>query len=246
VAQLERKIKANGKVGRVKLSYIHTDHLKTPRSATNENGETVWSWESDAFGNTKADRDVDGDGTKVSLRLRFPGQYFDRESGLFYNNYRDYSSKLGRYIQADPIGLYGGANRYAYVLNNPLKYIDPLGLDACGPRADECVVTGTRRRRTRPVFRYSSSGGSAPTLNLPPINLVFGGPGGALPPIITQCMAPAGTSAAPGNTGPVNTWPTPGNSNLTQRDTSRGQGDGLFGTPRSGGRTHRVLTSRPQ
>lgn len=239
VAQLERKIKANGKVDRVKLSYIHTDHLKTPRSATNENGETVWSWESNAFGDAKADPDVDKDGRKVSIRLRFPGQYFDRESGLFYNNYRDYNPKLGRYMQADPIGLFGGINRYAYVLNNPLKYIDPLGLDACGPSANECVVTGTRRRKVRPVFEKVSLG--APTFVMPQISLTFGGGGGGLPPIITQCMAPAGTSAAPGNTGPVNTWPTPGNSNLTPRDTSRGQGDGQFGTTRTGGRTHRGI-----
>jgi RHS repeat-associated protein len=56
--------------------------------------------------------------------LRFQGQYFDEESGLHYNRYRYYEPESGRYISADPIGLAGGINLYAYV-KNPLNYIDP-------------------------------------------------------------------------------------------------------------------------
>jgi RHS repeat-associated protein len=62
--------------------------------------------------------------------IRFPGQYFDVETGLSFNNARNYDPTTGRYIQSDPIGLLGGSNTYDYGLNDPLKYIDPMGRDA--------------------------------------------------------------------------------------------------------------------
>jgi RHS repeat-associated protein len=64
----------------------------------------------------------------VAFNLRYPGQYFDKESGLHYNGFRTYSAEPGRYTQPDPIGLDGGWNRFAYVDNNPLRFADPLGL----------------------------------------------------------------------------------------------------------------------
>lgn len=108
---------------------VHTDHLGTPRWLTDRDQEVVWSAEYEAFGTAYVDADPDQDGKDVEFNLRFPGQYFDGESGLHYNYYRDYDPSIGRYIQSDPIGLAGGLNTYVYVSNNPLYYIDPLGLN---------------------------------------------------------------------------------------------------------------------
>ncbi len=61
------------------------------------------------------------------MPLRFPGQYYDAETGFHYNNQRYYDPALGRYLKADPIGLDGGLNVYAYAGSNPVNLFDPTG-----------------------------------------------------------------------------------------------------------------------
>ncbi|GAB0150610.1 hypothetical protein MnBA_00100 [Marinobacterium sp. BA1] len=83
----------------------------------------VWRADYDAFGKASV-----ASGSILTFNLRFPGQYFDSETGLHYNYYRDYDPSTGRYLQSDPIGLAGGLNSYAYVQNNPANWLDPWGL----------------------------------------------------------------------------------------------------------------------
>ena len=66
--------------------------------------------------------------TKVFRNIGLPGQYYDQETGLHYNYFRDYDPTTGRYTESDPIGLVGGFNRYTYVNGNPLIFIDLFGL----------------------------------------------------------------------------------------------------------------------
>ena len=118
------------------LDYVETDHLGTPRKLWSTSRQTyVWSWDvldaKGLFGATSPDADPDLDGVPRVFNLRFPGQYFDAETGLHYNYFRDYEPGTGRYIKSDPIGLRGGPNTYAYVDAKPLMLVDPYGQSAC-------------------------------------------------------------------------------------------------------------------
>ncbi len=127
--------------------YIHTDHLNTPQVVSDNQGTVVWRADYDAFGQASV-----ASGSILTLNLRFPGQYFDSETGLHYNYYRDYDPSTGRYIQSDPRGIlldfsdpqrrvaaqmglpipgYGYVNGlnhlYGYTGQSSLMYIDPTG-----------------------------------------------------------------------------------------------------------------------
>jgi len=122
------------------LYYIHTDHLNTPRMVTDGAGTAVWRWDQvEPFGDNPPDEDPDGNGGLWHMPLRFPGQYFDKETNLHYNYFRDYDPGIGRYVQSDPIGLRAALNTYAYVHGRPLSLIDPRGL-AAGDAAGRSII----------------------------------------------------------------------------------------------------------
>jgi len=103
-------------------SYYQADHLDTPQQLIGKTGAVQWKGTAQAFGETTEAITI------KSNKLRFPGQYYDSETGLHYNYYRYYDPRTGRYVTADPIGLNGGINVYAYVNNDPINYSDPSGL----------------------------------------------------------------------------------------------------------------------
>ena len=124
---------------------VHSDHLNTPRKLTQPDGQVAWQWAYSAFGDeqpTLGSKRFTNETTnpttgstpipEVTFNLRYPGQYYDKESNLHYNYFRSYSAERGRYTQADPIGLDGGFNRFGYVEGNALAMTDPTGLYGVG------------------------------------------------------------------------------------------------------------------
>nr|WP_269465326.1 RHS repeat domain-containing protein [Desulfomicrobium orale] len=100
------------------------DHLGTPQQIVAENGGVVWKAQYQVFGKAEISND-----STVTNNLRFPGQYYDEETGMHYNWNRYYDPESGRYSQTDPIGLLGGLHLYTYVTNKPSSRIDPQGLE---------------------------------------------------------------------------------------------------------------------
>ncbi len=75
------------------------------------------------------------------FEIRFPGQYFDIETGLHYNFLRHYDPKIGKYLRTDPIGLRDNINLYIYSQSNPINLVDPFGL-FCQIEHSDPVVGG--------------------------------------------------------------------------------------------------------
>ncbi len=104
---------------------VFTNPVGMPTCIENDRGEVVW-WATriDPFGTIEIRADA-----QIEYNLRWPGHYFDPETGLHYNRYRYYDPSLGRYLQSDPTGYAGSPyNLYSYCAN-PLVQVDILGLD---------------------------------------------------------------------------------------------------------------------
>jgi RHS repeat-associated protein len=120
VAHRERRI---DDVGREQGGWFHyvNDPIGTPERLVGTDGQVACELKRKAWGETEV-----APGGKASTKLRFQGQYEDEETGLRYNRFRYYEIAAGRYVSADPLGLGGGINVFAYP--NPAGTTDPLGL----------------------------------------------------------------------------------------------------------------------
>ena len=103
------------------LYYVHPDHLGRPILMTSATKAVVWKAVYKPFGEVFS---ITGSAT---LDARFPGQWFELETGLHYNWHRHYDPTTGRYTQPDPLGFVDGPSVYNYARQSPLRNIDPDG-----------------------------------------------------------------------------------------------------------------------
>ncbi|WP_256726012.1 putative T7SS-secreted protein [Streptomyces sp. IMTB 2501] len=104
---------------------IVTDLVGTPNELIGEQGDIAWRTRSTLWGTAAW-----AVNSTTYTPLRFPGQYYDPETGLHYNYFRHYDPETARYLTPDPLGLAPAPNPTAYV-DNPNAWIDPLGLTPC-------------------------------------------------------------------------------------------------------------------
>jgi RHS repeat-associated protein len=141
--------------------YIRADHIGRPVFATNGNGAKVWTATYLPFGGVHTS-------TGIPIDARFPGQWFQSESGLHQNWMRDYDPTTGRYLQADPLGLIDGASVYGYVKQNPGRLIDPRGEESSviwdnqHPQSLLCLLTGAGCIDYQPEYGMCSAGDAEP------------------------------------------------------------------------------------
>jgi RHS repeat-associated protein len=126
----------------VTIEFYHCDHLGTPIALTDQRGQITWAARHDPWGNIEEEFNPNN----IEQNIRLPGQYHDRETGLYYNRFRYYDPKIGGYTNQDPVGLWGSFNLYDYCRSDPLNYLDPQGLqsvcDVAGVAAATKKATG--------------------------------------------------------------------------------------------------------
>ena len=157
------------------LHHIQPDHLGSPRKVIQSSTNTaLWNWPilNNPFGETAPNQDPDGNGLPFVFNLRFPGQYFDSETGLHYNYFRDYEPGTGRYVESDPIGLEGGIGTFSYALGRPTLLTDPKGqavvlLEAAAVGAGVCYLAYYAATHRRPANSSAAARPSGWPPNLP-------------------------------------------------------------------------------
>jgi len=119
-AREDGTISATGEVVVTKKVFYQTDHLGSTVAVTDTSGELVWSNEFTPFGSLADAKERPEAGAK------FTGKDYDEDASLYYFNARWYDSETGRFTSLDPIR--DGLNWYVYCSNNPVNFVDPMGL----------------------------------------------------------------------------------------------------------------------
>ncbi|MCA6985048.1 RHS repeat-associated core domain-containing protein, partial [Pectobacterium brasiliense] len=148
------------------LHYIVTDLTGTARELCSEEGEVRWRGEQELWGAHREERRPiplrrylgDAANEEVYCELRYQGQLFDAETGLYYNRHRYYDAESGQYLSPDPIGLLGGLRPQAYV-HNPLTWVDPLGLT---PKEDKVYIPRDKDGNVIPLDKHKVNGQDIP------------------------------------------------------------------------------------
>ncbi|MFF5956269.1 putative T7SS-secreted protein [Streptomyces luteogriseus] len=142
LAQTERILTPDARQEEIDRRFfaVATDLLGTPTELVDESGRIAWRARATLWGTTAWSRS-----STAYTPLRFPGQYYDPETGLHYNLFRHYDPETGRYTSPDPLGLSPAPNPVAYV-TNPHTVCDPFGLspypNGDGPAIGEYTSKG--------------------------------------------------------------------------------------------------------
>jgi len=134
IALVETRTQGSDPAPRQLIRYQHGNHLGSASLELDETGQILSYEEYSPYGSTtyQATR------TETPKRYRYTGKERDEETGLSYHGARYYAPWLGRWTAADPEGLVDGADLYVYARNNPVRYVDPNGMESflCG----KCVL----------------------------------------------------------------------------------------------------------
>ncbi|WP_405676096.1 DUF6531 domain-containing protein [Streptomyces sp. NBC_01511] len=187
IAQTERITAAHAPQEIVDQRFLSiiTDLVGTPTELVDEQGGIAWHTRTTLWGTTTWNSS-----SSAYTPLRFPGQYFDPETGLHYNYFRHYDPETARYLTPDPLGLTPAPNPATYV-ENPHSQVDRFGLNPCPGRSDS-----NQRSGTAPSFVAEASGTlqDVRKLGRPDNQFVYSGHGGIQAGDGMPVIVPEGTS----------------------------------------------------
>ncbi|MDO4227657.1 RHS repeat-associated core domain-containing protein, partial [Neisseria sp.] len=140
------------------INYFHCDQIGIPREMTDKDGKLLWFGDYFGWGKLKSEINV----TETAHQpFRLQNQYFDQETGLHYNFFRYYEPEAGRFVNQDPIGLWGGDNLYLFSPNIQ-GWIDPLGLSSWSSSRREFWKAEAKKERERIADEKAKNPGSSP------------------------------------------------------------------------------------